>query len=92
MNRYAEILRDDAGTVAADWVALTAGVLLLGTMVVYSIVNDGVSSLTSNARGALGDVEVGVDAGSAPDLDGSSGTSVSCSFPHICNSGGVRFF
>ena len=47
MNRYAEFLRDDAGTVTADWVVLTVSVLALGIMVVYSTISDGVSSLDS---------------------------------------------
>ena len=97
MNRYAEFLRDDAGTVLADWIALALGILALGVMVVYSIVSEGVSSLTSNARGTLSVVEVGVDAGSALSRyessgNDSSGTSDPCSFPHICNTSGGRYF
>ncbi len=94
MMRYAEFLRDDAGAVAADRVVLIVGILALGIMIVYSTVSEGVSSLTSNASGTLSAVEVGVDAGSAPDRYGSSGNESSgtndpCSFPHICNTSGV---
>ena len=53
MNRYVEFLRDDAGSVTADWVVLTVGILTLGIMVIYGTVNDGVSSLTSHASGTL---------------------------------------
>ncbi len=31
---------DQRGAVSVDWVTLTAGILLLGTMVVYTIMND----------------------------------------------------
>ena len=92
MNRHVEFLRDDAGTVMADWVVLTVGVLALGIMVVYSTVSDGVSSLKSTASDILSVVEVGIDADSAPERYGSSGTSDPCSFPHICNSSGFRYF
>ena len=97
MNRHVEFLRDDAGTVMADWVVLTVGVLALGIMVVYSTVSDGASSLKSTASDILSVVEVGIDAGSALERYGSSGnnssgTSDPCSFPHICNSSGFRYF
>ena len=44
---------DDIGAVTIDWVALTAGILLLGIMVVYSIFNNGVSTLVSNVNSML---------------------------------------
>ena len=96
MNRYAEFPRDGAGAVAADRVVLNAGIVALGIMVVHDAVSDGVSSLKSTAGGTLSAVEVGVDAGSAPERHGSNGnessaTSGPCSFPHICDSNGVRY-
>jgi len=48
MTKFTKFLSDDAGAVTIDWVALTAGILLLGIMVVYAIFNDGVQSLTGN--------------------------------------------
>lgn len=92
MNRYVELLRDDAGTVVADWVALAAGILMLGTMIVYGIVNDGVRALKSTASATPSDVEVHVNAGSKPDQNGPGATSESCSFPRICSINGVRYF
>ena len=96
-SRYVEFLRDDAGTVTADWVFLTVGILALGIMVIYGTVNDGVSSLTSNASGTLSAVEVSAVGGSAPDRYGANGNELSgaggpCSFPHICDSNGARYF
>ncbi len=53
MTNFAKFLSDDAGAVTIDWVALTAGVLLLGIMVVDQIFNDGVSSLGDHVNSML---------------------------------------
>ena len=50
MTKLTRFISDDDGVVTIDWVALTAGILLLGIMVVYAIVNNGVSSLVSNVN------------------------------------------
>jgi len=39
--------RDDSGAVTTDWVTLTAGILLLSLMVVYTIMNDSAGYLMS---------------------------------------------
>jgi len=38
MNRL--LLNDERGAVTVDWVTLTAGVLLFGIMVIYTVMND----------------------------------------------------
>jgi uncharacterized integral membrane protein len=53
MTKFTKFLSDDAGAVTIDWVALTAGILLLGIIVVYAIFNTGVSSLVSNINSTL---------------------------------------
>ena len=53
MTGFRKFLSDDAGAVTIDWVALTAGVLVAGIIVVYAIYNDGVSSLADNVNGML---------------------------------------
>ena len=73
MTKFAKFLNDEAGAVTIDWVALTAGILLLGIMVVYAIFNQGVSPLVSKVNSTLGNVTVNVDTGSAPTLNGTSG-------------------
>lgn len=45
--------RDDAGAATIDWVALCAGILILGIMVVYSVFNNGTSSLVDRVNAAL---------------------------------------
>ena len=69
MAKFTEFLSDDAGAVTIDWVALTAGILLLGIMVVYAIFNGGVASLVSNVNSTLSGITTNVDVGPAPDLN-----------------------
>jgi len=70
MTKFMHFLRDDAGAVTIDWVALTAGILLLGIMVVYAIFNNGVSSLVSNVNNTLSNVTTNVNTGTPPALNG----------------------
>ncbi len=63
MTKFTKFLSDDAGAVTIDWVALTAGVLLLGIMVVYAIFNNGVSSLVSNVNSTLEGVTTNISIG-----------------------------
>ena len=60
MTKLHHFLSDDAGAVTIDWVALTAGILLLGIMVVYAIFNSGVNSLVSNINSTLKNVSSSV--------------------------------
>ena len=60
MNGFRKFLSDDAGAVTIDWVALTAGILLLGIMVVYAIFNNGVSGLVDNINETLNSVSSNV--------------------------------
>ncbi len=68
MTNFAKFLSDDAGAVTVDWIALTAGVTILGIMVVYAIYNTGVSLLVKNVDSTLTVVSLGLDAGSAENL------------------------
>lgn len=63
MTKFTDFLSDDAGAVTIDWVALTAGVLLLGILVVYSIFNKGVAPLVSKINAELGSVAVNISTG-----------------------------
>ncbi len=60
MTKFTKFLSDDTGAVTIDWVALTAGILLLGIMVVYAIFNNGVSSLVDNINATLNNVSSNV--------------------------------
>lgn len=59
-------LHDEAGAVTIDWVAITAGVLLLGITLIYAIFNSGVGPLAQTINGNLSDVGTGVSTGTAP--------------------------
>ena len=53
MAKFTEFFSDDAGATTIDWLVLTAGILLLSIMILYSIFNNGVSKMTSNLNPAL---------------------------------------
>jgi len=73
MTKFTEFVNDDAGAVTIDWVALTAGILLLGIMVVYAIFNNGVANLVSNINSTLENATTGVTTGTAPTQTGIAG-------------------
>ncbi len=77
MTKFTKFLSDDAGAVTIDWVALTAGILLLGIMVVYAIFNNGVSTLVSNVNSTLSGVSSDVSLETVVIGGSSTGTSTS---------------
>lgn len=71
-----KFLRDDAGAITIDWVALTAGGLLLGIALVYGIFQGGVLPLSESINGHLGtavQVPAGVTAGPTDSFAGTGG-------------------
>ena len=74
MTMIRSFLLDETGAVTIDWVALTAGILLLGIALVYGIFNTGVSSLSTKINSNLINAGTGVDIGDAPGVDSFSGT------------------
>ena len=73
MTTFTKFLSDDTGAVTIDWVALTAGILLLGIMVVYAIFNGGVSNLVDNVNSTLSNVTTSVSTGAIPTINGTGG-------------------
>ena len=67
MTKLTKFLSDDTGAVTIDWVALTAGILLLGIMVVYAIFNNGVAGLVVSINKTLAGVTTDVNLGIAMD-------------------------
>jgi hypothetical protein len=69
-----KFMGDDTGAVTIDWVALTAGILLLGIAVVYGVFEGGVKplaeSINSNLSRAVA-VPAGID--TAPSVADFSG-------------------
>lgn len=65
MTMIRKFLNDESGAVTIDWVALTAGILLLGIAVVYAIFNNGVAPLVSSINSQLA-TAVTVNVGPTP--------------------------
>ena len=72
MSKFTKFLKDESGAVTIDWVALTAGILLLGIAVVYAIFNNGVNPLISSINSNLS-TAVTVNVGTAPDPNNGGG-------------------
>ncbi len=67
MTTFTKFLSDDAGAVTIDWVALTAGILLLGIMVVSAIFNNGVAGLVVSINETLNGANPIANVGLVPD-------------------------
>lgn len=50
---FYEFCRDEDGAVTVDWVALTAGMLLLGVAVIYAVFDGGVTPQVSEINDRL---------------------------------------
>lgn len=57
---------DTSGAVTIDWVALAAGVLVVGITVVYALYTDGIGALTKSLNSAMASVDAGIDTGDTP--------------------------
>ena len=69
-----KFMGDESGAVTIDWVALTAGILLLGIAVVYGVFEGGVKPLAESINGHLSKaVEVPSSVADGPPDDFSGG-------------------
>lgn len=59
MFAISRFLDDDAGAITVDWVALTAGILLLGIVITFAIYNLGVKPMALTINSEL--QQIGVD-------------------------------
>ena len=66
MPKLRNFLNDETGAVTIDWVALTAGILLLGITLVYAIFNNGVASLSKNINSNLTSIGTSINTGTPP--------------------------
>ena len=67
MAKFVTYLCDESGAVMIDWVALTAGILLLGIMVVYAIFNQGVVGLVNETNSMLQGASISANLGVSMD-------------------------
>lgn len=58
MTNFLNFIRDDAGAVTIDWVALTAGILILGVGVVAALFDE-VQTLVDGMESNLLEAETG---------------------------------
>lgn len=61
-------VRNESGAVTIEWVTLTAGGLLLGMALVWSIFSNGVNPVAENVSAQISTVEI-VGTGDAPSLN-----------------------
>jgi hypothetical protein len=66
MTEFNEFLGDDAGAVAVDWIVLTAGILVVGMVVIYAILNGGMASAVIEINSIATDL-TSIDVGTPPD-------------------------
>ncbi|MEM7188800.1 MAG: hypothetical protein AAF439_04240 [Pseudomonadota bacterium] len=73
MTIFNKFLRDESGAVTIDWVALTAGIMLLGITIVYALFNGGVGDLADSINTNLTNASSNtIDTGAIPAPNGSS--------------------
>jgi len=65
--------KDEVGAVTVDWVALTAGIIVVGLAIVWYIMDEGVDVLAGKVVTGLQAVDPGVTTGSPPTVDGAGG-------------------
>ena len=75
MIKFAAFLSDENGAVTIDWVALTAGILLLGIALIYGVFNSGVSQLATKINSNLVNAGTAVNVGSGPSQSTFSSTN-----------------
>ena len=69
LRQFSRYVADERGAVTIDWVALTAGVLLVGIMVVYAIYNNGVSTLVSSVNDTMDGQYFAINVGTADQIN-----------------------
>ena len=63
MLEVSRFLRDESGAITVDWVALTAGILILGIVITFAIYNLGVKPMALSINQELKDIGTEVSVG-----------------------------
>jgi Flp pilus assembly pilin Flp len=74
-NTLRRLRRNESGAVTVDWVALTAGIIVVGLAIVWYIMDEGVDVLAGKIVTGLEQVDPGVTTGAPPTIDGGGGTA-----------------
>jgi Flp pilus assembly pilin Flp len=70
LRRFGE---NESGAVTVDWVALTAGVIVVGLAIVWYIMDQGVDVLAGKIVTGLAQVDPTTTTGNPPVIDGAAG-------------------
>jgi hypothetical protein len=70
IKRLRRLGEDESGAVTVDWVALTAGIIVVGLAIVWYIMDAGVDVLAGKIVTGLEQVDPGVTTGNPPIIDG----------------------
>ena len=68
MARMCGFLRDDKGSIALEWMEIASGILTVGVMAAYALLNDGTAPPTADVNLAAASVNTEFDNGAAPNL------------------------
>lgn len=69
-NGLRRLRENESGAVTVDWVALTAGIIVVGLAIVWYIMDEGVDVLAGKIVTGLEQVDPGVTTGNPPVIDG----------------------
>jgi Flp pilus assembly pilin Flp len=64
---------NESGAVTVDWVALTAGIIVVGLAIVWYIMDQGVDVLAGKIVTGLAAIDPGTTTGNPPVIDGAAG-------------------
>ncbi len=53
MTKFTEFFSDDAGAITIDWLVLSAGIVLMGILVTYALLDNGVETMVENFNPTL---------------------------------------
>ena len=70
LRRFAE---NESGAVTVDWVALTAGIIVVGLAIVWYIMDNGVDVLAGKIVTGLAAIDPGSTTGNPPVINGAAG-------------------
>jgi hypothetical protein len=73
-NSLRRLRENESGAVTVDWVALTAGIIVVGLAIVWYIMDEGVDVLAGKIVDGLVLVDPGATTGTPPTIDGGGTT------------------
>jgi Flp pilus assembly pilin Flp len=72
-NSLRRLRKNESGAVTVDWVALTAGIIVVGLGIVWYIMGEGVDVLAGKIVEGLVEIDPTTTTGTPPVIDGAPG-------------------